>query len=381
VLSIVRPGGRALQGKLRLPVATVVALVSVYGGAALAANGGGVGAPKPPEVTDVTCQNRCAGLREGTAGSRVELSGRNLDYVSEVRFSRRGGGRVGSEPQSVTSGSVEAIVPDQAETGRPEVADSGGAVAESPNELVIVSENEVQSFEEARVGDVTANPDKGFFAGRKQASASFVAQGSGSQDVRVDVLSRGGEVVRSIVEKDVAAQAPVGVRWNGKTDDGEVAPNGEYEFEVKPLAGGNGAKARFEQYDHIFPVRGKHDYGDGLGAGRGHQGVDVFADCGKRMVAARGGKVQWKAYHSAAGYYLVVDGKKTDVDYAYMHLQRPSKFGEGDRVKTGQTIGKVGETGNAQGCHLHFEMWDGEWQRGGSVMDPMPQLKRWDGWS
>jgi murein DD-endopeptidase MepM/ murein hydrolase activator NlpD len=362
-------------------VATAVALVSVCGGVALAANGGGIGAPEPPEVTDVTCQDRCAGLREATAGSRVQLSGRNLDYVSEVRFRQRGGGHVRSEPQNVTAGGLEAIVPDQAATGRPGVVDSTGTAAESPKELVIVAENEVQATAGAGIGGLTADPDKGFFAGRKQASASFVPRGSGPQDVRVDVVSPEGEVVRSLVKENVASQAPINVRWNGKTEDREVAPNGEYQFEVKPLTGGNGARARFEQYDHIFPVRGKHEYWAGLGDGRGHQGVDVGAACGNRMVAARGGKVQWKEFHGAAGHYLVIDGKKTDVDYAYMHLERPSKFDVGDNVKTGQKIGTVGETGNASGCHLHFEMWDGEWQRGGSVMDPMPHLKRWDGWS
>jgi hypothetical protein len=362
-------------------VATAVALVSIGGGAAMAANEGGIGAPKPPAVTDVTCQNRCAGLREATAGSRIRVTGRNLSYVNEVRFNQRGGGRVGSQPRDATSTSLEAIVPDQAATGKPQVTDAGGAVAESPEELVIVSETEVLAADGAGVSDVSANPDKGFFAGRKQASASFVAQGGGPQDVRVDVVSQKGEVVRSIVEKDVQPHQPVGVRWNGKTEGGEVAPNGEYDFDVKPLAGGDSAKARFEQYDHIFPVRGKHDYGDGLGAGRNHQGQDVFADCGNRLVAARGGKVDWKEYHSAAGHYLVVDGKKTNVDYAYMHLQQPSKFGEGEKVKTGQTIGRVGETGNASGCHLHFEMWKGQWQGGGSVMDPTTPMKRWDDWS
>ena len=50
-------------------------------------------------------------------------------------------------------------------------------------------------------------------------------------------------------------------------------------------------------YDHMFPIRGKHDIGDegaGFGAGRtghSHQGQDVFARCGTPMVAARAGKV------------------------------------------------------------------------------------------
>ena len=66
------------------------------------------------------------------------------------------------------------------------------------------------------------------------------------------------------------------------------------------------------------------------------------------MVAARGGKVQYAGYHGAAGNYLVIDGAGTGVDYAYMHLAEPSAFRAGDRVYTGQRIGSVGETGNAQ---------------------------------
>ena len=382
--SSVRPGGRVQESKLRLLLALTIAFASVGGSGALAANsgGGGIGAPQPPTLTDVTCQNRCAGLREAAPGSRVQLTGRNLEYVTEVRFDQRGGGRVGSAPQNVTTTALEAVVPDEAVTGKPQVVDGGGTVADSPNKLTIVSAAEVSQQDGAGVTDVTATPAKGYFMGKRQATAAFVAQGSGPQDVRVDVVhATDGTVVRSLVAEDVKPMTPAQVRWNGKAEGGEIAPNGPYQFDVKPLAGGNGDKASFEQYDHMFPVRAKHEYWAGLGDGRGHQGVDVGAACGKRMVAARGGKVQTKDVHGAAGNYLVIDGKGTDVDYAYMHLQRPSKLNEGDKVKTGGGIGRVGETGNAAGCHLHFEMWKGGWYEGGSVMDPMPHLKRWDDWS
>ena len=39
----------------------------------------------------------------------------------------------------------------------------------------------------------------------------------------------------------------------------------------------------------------------------------------------------------------------------------------------------VGQTGNASACHLHFEMWSAPgYYTGGSVIDPLPYLKRWD---
>jgi murein DD-endopeptidase MepM/ murein hydrolase activator NlpD len=124
-------------------------------------------------------------------------------------------------------------------------------------------------------------------------------------------------------------------------------------------------------------VRGKHTYGDGIGAGRGHQGVDLLAKCGKRIVAAEPGRVRYVKYQSAAGNYVVVKGPGRDE--VYMHLAKPSKLKVGTRVDAGDTIGRVGQTGRASACHLHFEMWSKPgWYRGGAVMDPTPYLKQWD---
>ena len=51
-------------------------------------------------------------------------------------------------------------------------------------------------------------------------------------------------------------------------------------------------------------------------------------------------------------------------------------------MRTGDEIGLIGKTGNARsvGCQLHFEVWPHGWNHG-SPVDPLPILKRWDGWS
>ncbi len=89
--------------------------------------------------------------------------------------------------------------------------------------------------------------------------------------------------------------------------------------------------------------------------------------------------MQFKQYHGRAGHYLVIDGAETGVDFTYMHLRDAALVDEGDSVKTGQLLGYVGNTGVADGCHLHFEQWSGPgWYAGGSAFDPLPDLHAWD---
>ena len=49
-------------------------------------------------------------------------------------------------------------------------------------------------------------------------------------------------------------------------------------------------------------------------------------------------------------------------------------------MRTGQRIGRVGLSGNASDCHLHFELWSRPgWYDGGRAMRSVSrQLKHWD---
>ena len=151
---------------------------------------------------------------------------------------------------------------------------------------------------------------------------------------------------------------------------------------VAALAGGSGGLGTTPApgaAEGAFPIVSKFSYGDGMGAGRGHQGQDLMAKCGKPVVAAQPGRVQLTDYHGAAGNYVVIDGKGQLEDTVYMHLASAATVDKRDTVTAGEVIGRVGTTGRSTACHLHFEMWDGAgWYEGGSPIDPKPFLQLWD---
>lgn len=242
-------------------------------------------------------------------------------------------------------------------------------------------------------------PRKSFYFGFRYPRLSYtIGSSQPTNDLRIDVLDSAGAVVKTFYREDVAPEVADSIRWDGTTNEGRPARNGQYSFKISsqaptaPVArkasSSTTLSLAFSFYGYAFPILGAHDYGSsgaGFGAGRSghtHQGQDVMADCGTPLVAARGGRVQMSTWDDAAGNYVVIDGKGTKYDFMYAHLAEPSLLKEGDTVRTGQPIGVVGETGDASGCHLHFEMWGAPgWYEGGSPFDPLPYLQKWDRYS
>jgi murein DD-endopeptidase MepM/ murein hydrolase activator NlpD len=368
-------------------IATAAGVATISLGAGMAsASGGGVGVAEPPAISDVLCAQKCAGAREASVGSRVRLEGRSLASVQEVAFAGDGG-RIGVAPASVADAAVEATVPAGAVTGTVTV-DAYGAKAESPADrpLTIVPESAIPTGADFKLTSAQA-PRKTYYDGVRKPKVTYLFAGAEPTDVRIEVVDRKTrEVLRTWVDAGAAPNSENTARWDGRTSDGKVADNGEYRFRIGDAAGTEvetTADSRFGFYKYRFPIAGRHGYGDGFGAGRGHQGQDVFAKCGTALRAARGGHVEHNKTHAAAGNYLVIDGKRTGKDFMYAHMARRSPLQPGARVRTGQRIGEVGDTGNASGCHLHFEVWSPPgWYEGGQ---PLPSvtamLKIWDRWS
>jgi hypothetical protein len=240
----------------------------------------------------------------------------------------------------------------------------------------------------------SAGPSKVFFYGKNRATYRYTISGDRPRNMKIQLVNRQNWRVIKVWRKDDLEPGSHKVTWSGNNRHGKAAKKGTYLFRIRTKRGADVDRSRTKGDDRSvsffpdkFPLRGKHSYGDGYGvprAGHVHQGQDILADCGKRIVAARGGRVQYSGYQAGgAGYYIVIDGKSTGHDYVYMHLQRGQRAKQGQRVRTGEQIGKVGDTGDASGCHLHFELWSKPgWYSGGHAMRTVTKyLRQWDHWS
>lgn len=152
---------------------------------------------------------------------------------------------------------------------------------------------------------------------------------------------------------------------------------------IQPAERNLTAAAAVPAGEQIFPIRGKHDLGqtatNDFGGARDHKGQDLFADCGTPLVVAEGGTVRFAGTQASAGNYAVVTSVSSGLDQVYMHMRAPALVSKGETVTAGQPLGEVGDSGNANGCHLHFELWSAPgWYEGGAPVDPLPFLRASD---
>jgi murein DD-endopeptidase MepM/ murein hydrolase activator NlpD len=100
-----------------------------------------------------------------------------------------------------------------------------------------------------------------------------------------------------------------------------------------------------------FGTRRSYDGGPVSG---NHQGVDIDAPEGTPVVAANDGVIVFAQRLSLRGNAIVMN-HGLGVYTGYYHMSEID-VAEGQSVKKGQIIGKVGETGLATGPHLHWEV-------------------------
>jgi murein DD-endopeptidase MepM/ murein hydrolase activator NlpD len=109
----------------------------------------------------------------------------------------------------------------------------------------------------------------------------------------------------------------------------------------------------------ISPINGKSET---------HAGLDFGAAEGTEVYAARDGAISLVSENSVYGRHIVIthDDGWTSL---YGHLSEVLETA-GNKVKSGDLIGKTGATGLVSGPHLHFEL-----RQNGQARNPEPLLK------
>lgn len=155
-------------------------------------------------------------------------------------------------------------------------------------------------------------------------------------------------------------------------------------------AGSASAAAKAAKVTYAFPVIGANSYAH---EHHDYPATDIITKCGNKVVAATGGTIinvvakdTWTAKRNLGatrgGLAVAILGDDGVRYYgSHMSVIDPS-IRIGVRVKTGDTLGKTGDTGDASACHLHFGIsppcakgsdW---WNQRGTIW-PWPYLDSW----
>jgi len=127
---------------------------------------------------------------------------------------------------------------------------------------------------------------------------------------------------------------------------------------------------------NLMPVVGADNedawsrFGDPRDAGkRIHEGVDIFKKRGTPIISASDGRVTNVSDHGLGGKQVWVRDARLPVSHYYAHLDS-QYVEEGAWVAAGDTLGTVGNTGNARSTrpHLHYGMYMSD----KGAIDPFP---------
>jgi hypothetical protein len=122
--------------------------------------------------------------------------------------------------------------------------------------------------------------------------------------------------------------------------------------------------ARLSQGGYVFPVFGPAAFGNTFGAfradvaGQWHHGEDLVAPFGTPLLAVASGAIFSVGWNDIGGWRLWLrDDAGNEFYYAHLSAYSPLAIA-GRRVRAGDVIGFVGDSGDAEGGppHLHFEI-------------------------
>ncbi|WP_420716976.1 M23 family metallopeptidase [Streptomyces sp. H27-H5] len=192
---------------------------------------------------------------------------------------------------------------------------------------------------------------------RLRADAERAAQETAAQEAK----AKREAAEKAAAEKAEQAEKAEKARAAAEKAAAEAAEAAKAEAERPAQASG----------DFVLPTSAytlTSHYGDSgsMWSSGHHTGLDFAAPTGTPVKAVGSGKITSAGYSGAYGYRIVLqldDG----TEIWYCHLSSMSVTS--GSVGAGDTIGRVGATGNVTGAHLHLEV-----RQGGSTMDPLAWL-------
>jgi len=124
--------------------------------------------------------------------------------------------------------------------------------------------------------------------------------------------------------------------------------------------------------NHITSRPGHRHSPGGVGS-TNHKGLDIGVPHGTKIQAVKDGKVVFAGSHGKMGNLVVI--KHNDGKFSMYAHQSALNVREGQSVKAGDVVGRVGSSGASTGAHLHFEVRAGSsnWKAAKAV-DPVAYL-------
>ncbi|MGJ7878461.1 M23 family metallopeptidase [Streptomyces rochei] len=255
-----------------------------------------------------------------------------------------------------------------AQTGKPPVSIS---VPDLPNVGSLISDEEPEP-------EGSATPLSGI-----AAASAGTGQESGAdagESLRARIMAQ-AEQQQAQVESKAAAQAQAAAEKAAA----EAAAKAEKEAKAKAAAAKKKAeeeaakKAEAERLAKLakqftlptssYTISSTFGQAGPYWASGHHTGLDFAAPTGTLLKAVHSGTITSAGYEGSYGYKTVLtldDG--TEIWYAH---QSSINVSVGQKVTTGDVIGRVGATGNVTGAHLHMEVHTA----GGGSLDPLAWLQ------
>lgn len=224
--------------------------------------------------------------------------------------------------------------------------------------------------------------ETGYFAAERIPVSSYLFTASRGQKLRVSLNKRPADqfqIYVDIWERPEAGgdQLLASADTTGKPLELEIKSSGTYVMRLQPelLQSGRYTLEITSGPSLGFPVKSsarptvRSYFGEGRDANtRKHEGIDIFAPFRTPVVAVAEGLVQRVNENNLGGKVVWMRPSGKDYSLYYAHLDEQLAI-EGQQVFPGDTLGLIGNTGNAKSTppHLHFGIYTTE-----GAVDPFP---------